>query len=49
MYYVERKKYLKTPELITGVLYLHVILFKVHEKDQAKEKESDIVLNGQQK
>ena len=49
MYYVERKKYLKTFELITGVLYLHVIVFKVHEKDQAKEKESDIVLNGQQK
>ena len=49
MYYAERKKYLKTPELITGVLYLHVILFKLHEKAKAKEKESDIVLNGQQK
>ena len=38
------KNCLNPPELISSVVYLHIILVKLHEKDKAKEKESDTVL-----
>ena len=40
---IERSR-LKTPEKVTCVVYLHVILFGMHEKNTATEKEFDTVL-----
>ena len=34
----KRKKSLKTPEQIISVVYVHVILFRMHERDTATEK-----------
>ena len=52
---IERSR-LKTPEKVTCVVYLHVILFRMHEKKYSNRKRiryciiHDIrVLNGQQK
>ena len=35
------KNWLKTPEQITSVIFLHVMLFRMHETDTATEKELD--------
>ena len=55
LYTRERYRY-KALEQITSVVYLHVILFRIHEKDTATDKEFNTVLqmyfkvlNGQQK
>ena len=42
--YGRERNRLKTPEQITSVIYLHVTLFKIHEKDTATDKELNTVL-----
>ena len=41
---MDRKKSLKKPWLITSVVYLDVILFRIHKRDTTTEKELDAVL-----
>lgn len=39
--YGREKSQLKRPEQITSIVYFHVILFRMHERDTAREKEFD--------
>ena len=39
--YGREKNQLKRPEQITSIVYFHVILFRMHERDTAREKEFD--------
>ena len=39
-----RKKSLKYPEQITRLAYLHIVVFRMHERDTDTEKELDTVL-----
>ena len=41
---MKRKKLLKTRQQITGVGYIHVIVFRMHGRDTTMEREFDIVL-----
>ena len=42
--YGRKRNHSKTPEQITSFVYLHVILFRMHEKDTATETEFNTVL-----
>lgn len=42
--YGRERNHLKTPEQVTRVLYLHVISFKMHERDTATGKQLDTLL-----
>ena len=42
--YGRERNCLKTPEQLTCVVYLHVILVRMHERDAAAEKEYNTVL-----
>lgn len=42
----EKKNQLKRPEQITSIVYFHVILFRIHERDTAREKEFDGALTN---
>ena len=41
--YEKEKNCLNIRELITSVVYLHIILFSMHERDKATEKETETV------
>lgn len=44
MLYANAKNRWKTPEYITSIVYLHVVLFRIHERYAATEKEFDTVI-----
>ena len=45
MLYGRERNRLKTPEQVTRVIYLHVILFRMRERYTATEKKLDYVLH----
>ena len=47
--YSRERNRLKTPEQVTRVICLHVILFRMHGRDATKAKEFDTVFQMTQK
>ena len=40
----EKRRRLKTPDQVIPIIYIHVFLFKMHERDTATKKDADTVL-----